>query len=677
MVRRTRKKQNLRQVAFTRFMFIVAILVVWFGGISARLVHLQVNEHSWLRDRAIKQRVDIKKTRMPRGTIYDRNGRALAMSIKTRTLFADATKIENVSEAAKSIAKAINVKASPIETQLKEAKDAERKFVPLAKNLNDDDVQRINRILEDPSIKKADLPRFEGLYWREDQTRSYPQGTIAAHVVGFSNAEGVGQAGIEQSQNDILYGAVIKKVQERDRLGRIYDERVSEQEEPGNVVLTISSSIQYKAEEALKRAVSASGAKSGMAVVLDHATGEILAMANHPTFDPNDLKGINAENLRNNSVQSFYSPGSVFKLVTYGAALDRGLIMPEAEIDTGNGTIEVARHRFKDSKALGRINFIKAMAVSSNVCAIKTGLRVGRENYYDTVRKFGFGQPTGVELPAETGGMLRPPERWFGDSLASMSIGYEIGVSPLQMATAFATIANNGVRVSPRIIKEIKRSDDTVISVTKPEKTRVISDEAAAGLRRMLRQVVVSGTGKKAQVAGYTTAGKTGTAWKYDPAIKRVSSSKYVSSFIGYAPADNPRITIAVMIDEPRIGGRNGGDVAAPVFQEIAENVLPELKVAPDSDGMIAAFDGEEIDESVGNGESLGESVADRRETKEAEAGDEKPKRDPVISEKKETKIELTKPGLERPRKAPVRPDEKRNTSVPIEPKKEKPKNRT
>ncbi len=670
------KRNDMRQVAFTRFMFVIAVLVIWFGGVGARLVYLQVNEHDWLRKQALKQRIDVKKSRMLRGTIYDRNERALAMSVKSKTLYADATKIDDVGVAAKAIAKALEIKHGPIESQLRDAKEAERKFVPLAKDLDDDAVQKINRLLEDTNIKKVDLPRFAGLHWREDQQRSYPQGTVAAHIVGFSNAEGIGQAGIEQSQNETLYGAVIKKVQERDRLGRVYDETVSEQEEPGNIVLTISSSIQFKAEEALKRAVTASGAKSGMAVVLDHATGEVLAMANHPTFDPNNLKGINAENLRNNSVQSFYSPGSVFKLVTYGAALDRGMISPEAEIDTGNGTVEVAKRRFTDSRSLGRINFIKAMAVSSNVCAIRTALRVGKEGYYDSVRKFGFGEQTGIELPAETAGMVRPPERWFGDSLASMAIGYEIGVSPLQMATAFATIANNGVRVSPRIIKEIRRSDDTVISVTKPEKTRVISDEAASGLRQMLRQVVVAGTGKRAQVEGYTTAGKTGTAWKYDPAIKRVSGSKYVSSFIGYAPANNPRITIAVMIDEPRIGGRNGGDVAAPVFREITEQVLPELKVAPDSDGMLAAFETDEVEESVGVGEPIGETVAEVRKTENEEK--KLPPAKPAAERKANSEPEkkLAKPDAERPRS--IDPNKKNSvTPKSSEAKKEKPKNKT
>jgi cell division protein FtsI/penicillin-binding protein 2 len=667
-------KKNMNQVAFTRFMFIIALLVLWFGGIGARLVYLQVSEHDWLRDRALRQRTDVKKTRMLRGSILDRNERALAMSVKAKTLYADGTEIEDPKAAAKEIAKVLEIKAAPIEEMLTEAKQLERKFVPIVKDLEEDEVQRINRLLEQSGIKKSDTPKFVGLHWREGQKRSYPQSSLAAHVVGFSNSDGVGQAGIEQSQNEALYGAVIKKVQERDRLGRIYDETVSEQEAPNDLVLTIDSSIQYKTEAALEKAVTASAAKSGMAVVIDHKTGEILAMANYPTFDPNDLKGISETNLRNNAIQSFYSPGSIFKLVTYSSALDRGLIAADAEINTGDGTIEVAKHKFSDSKVLGSISYLKAMAVSSNVSAVKTGMRVGKEGFYETVRNFGFGKPTGIDLPAETGGMLRAPEKWFGDSLASMSIGYEIGVSPLQMTTAFATIANNGIRVQPHIIKETRRSDETVISAVKAESKRVVSEEAASGLRRMLREVVVAGTGKKARSEAYSTAGKTGTAWKYDPAIKRVSSAKYVSSFMGFAPADKPRITIGVMIDEPRNGGRNGGDVAAPVFLEIVDTVLPAMNIAPDAPGLVVDDIEELIAESVGNGET--------DETQASLMTDDRE----VVATKPKPDMPATEPKKEKPQEPKTKPDavsaakpksaDEKKKGKEIE-KREKPKNKT
>ncbi len=650
------KTTNLRQTAFTRFTLIVAVLVLWMGGIGVRLVHLQVTKHEWLKERAEGQRQDIKRSKSPRGTIFDRNERALAMSVRVKTLYADPTKIEDVKTAAKTIAKVLNVKETELSKQLAEGKTNEKRFMPLAKGLDDEAFQRINKALDDSSIRKADLPKFNGLHWREDQIRSYPYKALAAHIIGFSNAEGVGQAGIEQSQNDILFGASIKRTQERDRLGRVYDETVSEKEPPKDIVLTISTPIQYMTEQALEKAVRASSAKSGIAVVIDNKTGEILAMANYPSFDPNKLNEITADNLSNAAIQGVYSPGSAFKLVTYSSALERKLISPEAEIDSGNGTIEVAKHKFTDSHAIGRVTYAKAMAQSSNVCAIKTGMRVGKEGFYETLKNFGFGKVTGVELPAETAGIVRNPDRWNGDSLASMSIGYEIGVSALQMATAFATIANNGVRIQPHIIKEIRQSDEQTVSVAQPEKTQVVSAETARDMRIMLRQVVVDGTARRAQLNGYTSAGKTGTAWKFDEKLKKVNSAKYVSSFIGFAPAENPAVTIAVVMDEPKVGGRDGGQVAGPVFREIAQQILPELNVKPE--GFIGEEETfEEVSETVSSGPSA-ESHVDRE-----------PKASVVskVPVKKETKPESTeaKPvSAKKPEKAKLAEKDVRSKSA-------------
>ncbi len=575
-------RPNPRQTAFTRFMLIVAVLVLWMGGIGVRLVNLQVTRHEWLKERADGQRVDKTETKLPRGTIFDRNGRALAMSVRVNMLYADPTRIEDTKAAAKVLAKAIGGKEKEIAVKLADAKENQRQFVPLTKGLGEQDFQRINQELDDPKVKKPDAPNFNGLHWREGQQRSYPYESLAAHVIGFSNAAGIGQAGIEQSQNDILFGAVIKKRQERDRLGRVYDETITEKEPPKDVELTISVPIQFMVEQALAKAVTNSQARSGTAVVIDNKTGEILALANYPTFDPNKLNEISHENLSNAAVQQVYSPGSAFKLVTYSSALERKLITPEAEIDSGNGSIEVAGHRFSDSHSIGRVNYAKAFAHSSNVCAIKTGMKVGKEGFYQTLQNFGFGKRTGVELPAETNGIVRAPARWNGDSLASMSIGYEIGVTPLQMATAFATIANNGVRIQPHIIKEIRQSDEQVISVAQPEKIQVVSAETARDMKILMRQVVLAGTGRRAQLKGYSSAGKTGTAWKFDEKLKKVNSAKYVSSFIGFAPVEDPAVTIAVVMDEPKVGGRDGGQVAGPVFREIAQQILPELNVKPE-----------------------------------------------------------------------------------------------
>ena len=649
MKRATRhpKPKNTRQQAFNRFMFVIAVLVLWFGGVGARLVYLQVDQHEWLRNRAAGIRSNIKKNKLPRGTIYDRDGAVLAMSVPVNTLYADATEVEDVAATAKAVAKAAGINQKEILKVLTEGKNTDRRFVPLVRGLDDEKANHINKVLESTGVKKPDLPKFSGLHWREEQSRTYPNESLAAHVIGFSNTDGVGQAGIEQSQNERLYGAVIKRVQERDRLGRVYDEQVSEKEPPHEVTLTIRKSIQYKTQAPLEEAVRNANAKSGMAIVMDHRTGEILAMANFPTFDPNKLQSITADNLTNRAVQSVYSPGSVFKLITYGTALERKLITADGMIDSGNGTIDVAGHVFRDSHGIGSVTYSKALAHSSNVCAIKTALRVGKEGFHSSLKNFGFGRITGIELPAETKGIVRDPARWNGDSLASMSIGYEIGVTALQMTTAFATIANDGVRVKPQIIKEIRQFDDRIVHAAQPEGERVVSVETARELRKMLREVVLDGTGKRAKVEGYSTAGKTGTAWKFDEKLKRVNSAKYVSSFIGFAPADNPQVTIAVIIDEPKVGGRDGGQVAAPVFSKIAEAILPELNVKPDLaiEGQVAQT--EDIPEPPAEGIVAGPLA--NQESEEEKREEERPRKTVPMPA---AKPELDRPQIRKPDKS-------------------------
>lgn len=581
-VRSTRK--NSMQTVFTRFMLIVAVFIFWIGAIGVRLVHLQVNQHEELRTQAMKKRQYVHKSKALRGTIYDRSERTLAMSIKVNSLYANPLEIEDVALAAKEIAKVLKVNEKSVAEDLEEGKKNNKRFVWLAQKLDQDVYENVNKTLVARGIKKNSFPKYQGLYWRQEQKRQYPYKSLAANVIGFSDAKDEGKAGIELSQEGYLRGEVIEKRRKRDRLGRVYRETELEPDDPLDVVLTLSNSIQYKTEVALAHGAKRVRAKSGKAIVLDPKTGEILAMANYPTFDPNELKAIKAGSWKNRVVEDNYTPGSVFKLVTYGAALEEKLISPEASIDCGNGTITVAGHTFNDSHGIGRVSYLEAFAQSSNVGAIKVSKKVGKKTFYQYAQKFGFGAKTGIDLPAESKGVIRDPSKWNGDSLASMSIGYEMSVTALQSAVAFATIANDGIKIQPHIIKEIRKSDGEVVETVKPETVKVVSAETAQDLRKMLRQVVLDGTAKRAKLNGFSSAGKTGTAWKYDPKLKRINSSLYVSSFIGFAPADNPKVVIAVVMDEPKGASRSGGAVAAPVFKEIAENILPELGVTPDAE---------------------------------------------------------------------------------------------
>lgn len=583
MRRKKIPKLDRRHQAFTRFMIIVAVMVIWMLGVSARLVHLQVTQSGWLREKALDIRQDVKQTRLMRGSILDRNGRTLAMSVRARTLYADATKVEDVDGTAAAVAKALKLDAKQLAEALKKGKEGGKKFVPLARKLDDEIVTRVNRELDRGEARKPDLPSFKGLHWREDQRRSYPYQTLASQTIGFSDSSDSGKAGIEQSLDKVLRSSIVEKVQVRDRLGRVIKEEDVEKEgEPGDVVLTIDANLQYFAEQALERGVTDSGARSGMLIAIKPKTGEVLALANYPNFDPNTITEANSKFVLNNSVQSVFSPGSIFKLVTYASAVDIGLLTADSSIDAGNGTVTVGGRTFKDKHGNGMIPAVDAMAKSSNVCAIKTALSVGKENFYSMTRRMGFGSKTGIELPGEVSGIIRSPERWSGDSLASQAIGYEMGVTALQMAVSFATIGNNGVRVSPSIVKEIRTANTEPPSKKAPEQVRVVSEETAAATRELLKKVVISGTGKRAKLDGYSVAGKTGTAWKFNPETKSVDSSKYISSFIGMAPADDPEIVVAVVIDEPRNGGRDGGQVAAPIFREVTQYILEQSGIKED-----------------------------------------------------------------------------------------------
>jgi cell division protein FtsI (penicillin-binding protein 3) len=583
MTKRTSQKQA--QTASTRFLIIVVLFLVWLGAICFRLVHLQVDQHEFWRQKALAQRREKVVTKMLRGTIYDAGGRALAMSVRAKSLFANPQEIENEEKVAEVLASVLNLKSEEIIKNLKEAKDAGRRFLLLARKLDENQVEKINQFLK-TDIKKADKPKFKGLYWQEEQKRYYPLGSLGANVIGFSNIDDIGQAGIELSQDRFLRGQIIEKWQERDRLGRIYESETREGELPKDVYLTISASIQYKVEQALKSGVQKSRAKAGSVVVLDPKTGEILAMASYPTFDPNRYWDFQNDSFTNRAIQTVFSPGSIFKIVAYGAAIDKQIITnPDRTVDCDKGFIEVADRKFNDKHCKNKISYFEAIAVSSNLVAIKTAQAVGKEDFFRYIKAFGFGEKTGIELPAESVGLVNPPEKWSGLSLASIAIGYEISVTTLQMASAFASIANDGVRVSPHIIKEIRSGDEIVY---KPEvnEFRVLSAETARKLRRMLEYAVLEGTGKRALIKGYTTGGKTGTAWKYDERLKKYNQAKYVSSFIGFAPVENPSVVIAVVIDEPKVAERNGGDVAAPVFHKIAEQILPELRIPPDKQAI-------------------------------------------------------------------------------------------
>ena len=345
-----------------------------------------------------------------------------------------------------------------------------------------------------------------------------------------------------------------------------------------SVVLTIDQNIQHIAETELDAAIAETHALSGTVIVEDPSNGELLAVANWPSFNPNAAGSSPADARMDRAISALYEPGSVFKIVTLSAAIDQGITRPDEVVDCQNGAIYIAGHRIRDHKAYGDLTVAQILKYSSDVGAIKIGLRLGAPKLYDYINAYGFGQPTGVDLPGESKGMLRRLQNWTPVSVGSISMGQEIGVTPMQILTAMSAIANGGLIVRPHVVKDLRRGDAVVVP-EQPAPRRVIRATTAATMRQMLEGVVLTGgTGVRAHLDGYTAAGKTGTAQKFDPATGRYSMSQYIASFVGFAPLNSPAIAVLVQLDSP-VGPHEGGDVAAPVFQRVAQQVLEYLNV--------------------------------------------------------------------------------------------------
>jgi cell division protein FtsI (penicillin-binding protein 3) len=436
-----------------------------------------------------------------------------------------------------------------------------------------------------------------GVHCRSEPTRYYPNGSLASHVLGYVGLDGIGLGGVERFYNEKISGEPGKLFIEKDSGGRAYESYEIPAKPGQTLLLTLDHSIQYKTEQALEAAVKQSRAKSGTAIVLAPATGEILALANAPGFDPNRPGDAVADARRNWALENIYEPGSTFKIIAFSAAIEKGLVKPQDRIDCQMGSVTVAGRVVRDHHSFATLTIADALAKSSNVAAIKLGIRVGDPTMYDYITRFGFGSRTGIELPGETVGLLRPVKRWQPSSIGSIAIGQEIGVTPLQMVSAFGALANDGLRVAPHLVREIRSAAGDTLYRAQPEERRVISSQTAVAIRGMLEGVTLYGTAKQAQLDGYTAAGKTGTAQKIDPKTRGYSRTKHVASFVGFAPVRNPAVVIIVVIDEPA-GAYHGGDVAAPVFRSIAELVLPELGTMPDTDlksapSLVAGYNAE------------------------------------------------------------------------------------
>jgi cell division protein FtsI/penicillin-binding protein 2 len=548
----------------TRLLIVAGLIAIWTGAALGRLAYLQLFRYSEYYSRAQHQQRLIVEVGARRAEIFDRNLNALAMSVPMDSCFAVPSEIADPDMVARLIGKVLDVSPDEIATRLA----GSHSFVWIARKLPPEKAERIAAM------------NLRGIYFQREGGRFYPKRELAAHVLGYVDIDEKGLGGVEYSLDDNIRSKPGKMLILTDAHRRWYDSTDKAPDLGTSVVLTLDEKIQYIAEKELAQAIHDTQAKSGTVIVENPNTGELLAVANWPTFNPNAAKDTNPESRMDRAASALYEPGSVFKIVTLSAAIDQGITNADELIDCQMGSIYIAGHRIRDHKAFGLLTVSQVLSNSSDVGAIKVGLRLGGPKFYEYIRSFGFGQTTGVDLPGESRGMLRRLENWTPVSVGSVSMGQEIGVTPLQMITAMSAMANGGLIVRPHVVRALRRGTK-MAEPPQPQPRRVIRATTAATMRRMLEGVVLNGTGKRARLDGYTSAGKTGTAQKFDITTGHYSPHQLIASYVGFAPINTPAVTILVQLDSP-VGMHEGGQVAAPTFKRVAQQVLAYLDVPHD-----------------------------------------------------------------------------------------------
>ncbi len=563
-----------------RILTVFLLMGAGFALVGLRLVQLQVIEGGDLSRRAERQQERLVKIEAKRGTIFDRMGRELAVSLDVESVYGVPTEVKHPRSIARSLARVL--RESPVELERRLASD--RSFVWISRKV---DPKRAGRARDiDP----------DAIGLLTESRRFYPKKTLAGSVLGFTDIDNKGIEGIELQYDSVLRGTEGWVLAEKDARGRtVFPGGHGFQYQlprPGkDLVLTIDEVIQHIAEKELDRQLAESRARGGVCIVMDPRTGEILALSarstrrGRPPFNPNDPQQYRPEEWRDRAVTDAYEPGSIFKAVLASAAIEERVVHPQERIDCSAGSIRLADRVIHDAHRNGVLTFTNVISESSNVGTIKVAERLGKARLYRYITAFGFGSRTGVDLPGEIEGLVRDYRLWSGVSLGTIAIGQGIGVTPIQVAAAYCTIANGGTLFRPYLVSEVRGRDGGEVVRTAPVAVgRVISEATSRTVRHILQHVIEDGTGRKAKPSGYTAAGKTGTAQKIDKRTGLYSKENYVSSFVGFAPAEAPRLVVLVMIDSPE-GVIWGGSVAAPVFKAVVEQSLDYLQVPPDDVG--------------------------------------------------------------------------------------------
>lgn len=558
-----------------RLRFVMVFGALWVAVIAGRLYQLQVARYDHYAAKAERQQQRVVDLDPPRGTIYDAQGRELAVSVQVDSAYAVPPQIDDPEGTARQIARIVpEVDAKKLARQLAQ----DREFVWVARKL-------------DPPVAAAlralDLP---GLFFLPESKRYYPMRELAAQVLGYVGTDNHGLAGLELLYDEMVAGKPGKRTVLRDaRRGTVISPDLSFAEpEPGlDLHLTLDAAVQHIVERELARSVEERGATRGSVIILDPATGAVLAMATYPSFDPNHFEDFSPSRWRNRAIMDVYEPGSTFKIVTAAAALESGKVRPEDIFDCEMGGIVLRSTRIRDHKPFGRLTFAEVLAKSSNVGTIKAALLVGDEGLYRTITGFGFGRATGIDLPGEGSGIVHPLSKWGPLAKAYVSFGQGISVTPLQLAAATAAVANEGTLLKPYVVAATGRPGEArAVHAAPPVVGHPLRPEVARTLKSMMEGVVTGGTARSAAVAGYRIAGKTGTA--QIPVAGGYSRNSYLPSFIGFAPVDRPRIVGVVAIAEPKGFMYHGGQVAAPVFGSVARQVLLYLGIRPERDPLIS-----------------------------------------------------------------------------------------
>jgi len=616
-----------------RYWLVCLALLVWASLIVSKLFWLQIVRHKEFVEKAQKQQQYTFKVAPRRGVLYDRNLRELAMTVQADSVFAVPSEIADKKAAVHALAQVVHTSSEDSwtnEDQILERVNASRGFAWIARRLSPETAAKVKAL------------NLKGIYFQKEFERFYPDSEIAAQVLGYVGIDDNGLGGLEQKFDSKLHGQPGRMYAAMDARRHVMGSTEHEPEPGENLVLTIDENIQFIAEKALDAAMQRTRADDGTVVVQDVHTGQILALAIRPTFNPNDFRHTTPALLRDHAVSDVYEPGSTFKLATYAAALDQHIVKPDDMIDCQGGAITFNGRTIHDDKSdhYGVITVHEALEHSSDVAAVKLALRMGPDHFYDYIKSFGFGAKTGLELPGETRGLLRPPPKWGATSIGSIAIGQEVAVTPVQLVSMVSTIANGGVYLPPHVVLTTQDKDGHIAGQTSTQLVsmpfhageelpnplpdgahRVISTMTAAEMRKMMEGVVLYGTGKAAQLNGYSSGGKTGTAQKIDPATHTYSKTMHFASFAGIAPVNNPVIAVAVVLDDPKGGGVSyyGGAASAPVFTQVAQDTLEYLGVPHDievhanrpSTKDLTAKDVEPVQEHTGDAKALMAAVND------------------------------------------------------------------